>query len=85
MEDDMPRHHIIPRSRCKDCGVKNPDIQWNITEVPEREHNLYHALFTNKTPSEIIAYLLENFWGGNPRILRYQSESNIKRLEDVPR
>lgn len=71
----MPRHHIIPRSRCHECGIRNPDVPWNITEVPDREHSLYHALFLNKTPSEIITYLMTYFWNDDAGVLRYQTDT----------
>ena len=51
----VTRHHIIPRSR----GGTN---RGNISMVPHREHNLYHQLFENRTPSEIVQYLNREFW-----------------------
>jgi len=63
-EDIMERHHIIPRSRCKQFGIKTPSGNWNTTLVDETDHKLYHQLFKNKTPTEILLFLAENFWGG---------------------
>lgn len=51
-------HHIIPSSRGGKSTLEN------IAEVPKRDHQFYHALFENKTPEEIIPYLVENYWNG---------------------
>jgi len=55
------RHHVIPRSRMEK-GQKIPN---NIVKVPHDEHDKYHQLFQNKTPEEIMLYLVKTFWGGN--------------------
>jgi len=52
------KHHIIPSSR----NGSNEDS--NICMVEERDHQLYHQLFENKTPIEIIEYLEMTFWNG---------------------
>lgn len=54
----MTRHHVIPISR---RGTSN---NYNIALVPEKDHMKYHALFANRTPQEIIAYLVDDFWNG---------------------
>ena len=51
----MTRHHIIPISRGGQ-GHKN------LAQVPYGKHNLYHQLFENRTPSEIVQYLNREFW-----------------------
>jgi len=51
------RHHIIPRSRCKG------EVEDNIVIVDSRLHDLYHQLFSNKTPEEIAEFLNAYFWG----------------------
>jgi hypothetical protein len=56
LEDKITRHHIIPTSR---GGGTNPN---NIAYVYSREHALYHQLFENRTPREIINYLSKTFW-----------------------
>ena len=57
------RHHVVPRSRCKALGVK-PNNPNNIVMVDSHKHELYHALFQNFLPSEIMDYLIREFWGG---------------------
>ena len=52
------RHHIIPRSR----GGK--DVPDNTIRVNAKKHNLYHQLFGNMLPYEIVDYLNRTFWGG---------------------
>lgn len=52
------RHHIIPKSR----GGKNKLENICITE--KTPHNKYHSLFENRTPYEIINYLVNDFWNG---------------------
>jgi len=51
-------HHIIPRSR---GGKNEPD---NLIQVERRKHEIYHELFGNKTPDQIIRYLKE-YWFKN--------------------
>ena len=34
----------------------------NIARVDREAHERYHALFSNKTPEEIIDYLVKRFW-----------------------
>lgn len=50
------KHHIIPRSRGGDNSLEN------IAGVGKKEHQLYHTLFQNKRPEEIINYLVNEFW-----------------------
>jgi hypothetical protein len=59
----MSQHHIVPRSRCKELGI-NPKDKRNIVEIDDRLHDLYHKLFKNMTPNEILYWLAEYFWGG---------------------
>lgn len=54
----LSRHHIIPRSR----GGSSKDS--NIALVEKKEHQYYHALFENRTPDEIIVFLVNHFWNG---------------------
>lgn len=54
-------HHIIPQSRDKSL-VNEPS---NIVKVDRCRHNVYHTLFENKLPDEIIESLVNEFWGGN--------------------
>ena len=54
------RHHIVPRSR----GGRG-QRQKNIAIVDYNlHHDVYHRLFGNKTPDEIIVYLVEEWWNG---------------------
>ena len=55
------RHHIIPQSRNHSLA-NDPH---NIVKVDACRHNLYHCLFYNLTPSEIIAQLVKEFWKNN--------------------
>ena len=54
-DKSLSQHHIIPSSR----GGKDDD---NIAIIPRKEHQLYHQLFKNMTPDEIIHYLVKVFW-----------------------
>ena len=56
--NQLTRHHIIPRSRSYK-GIKG------ICIVPRLMHELYHHLFGNMKPDEIINHLNEHFWNGN--------------------
>lgn len=55
------KHHVLPQSRRPDLAEEES----NIVLVSVKEHDLYHQLFQNKLPIEIIDYLVEHFWGGN--------------------
>lgn len=57
-------HHIIPRSRGGDSSRKN------ICRVSRKEHELYHQIFSNKTPQEIIDYLVNTFWNGDREYIK---------------
>lgn len=52
------RHHVIPSSR---GGTSNLE---NIAGLTVKNHQTYHALFENKTPSEIVEYLVNDYWNG---------------------
>lgn len=51
------RHHIVPRSRINDRPV--------IALVPDYDHQLYHKMFANSTPTEIISHLVHYYWAGD--------------------
>jgi len=53
------KHHIVPTSR---GGNGNSE---NVVKINERLHELYHNLFLNRTPEEIIEFLVDYFWGGD--------------------
>lgn len=55
-------HHIIPKSRLSE--FPSTLVITNIVKVDRRRHNLYHQLFSNRTPEEIIELLVDEFWGG---------------------
>jgi len=55
---EFTRHHIIPGSR----GGKTTNK--NIVYLDKYRHEDYHTLFDNKTPEEIINYLIDYFWRG---------------------
>jgi alpha-glucosidase (family GH31 glycosyl hydrolase) len=54
----MNCHHVNPRSISKD------DSEQNTVYIDARRHEVYHWLFRNKTPDEIINYLIDYFWKG---------------------
>lgn len=53
------RHHIIPRSRGGTSKLEN------ISKLKVKPHQFYHALFSNRTPDEIIKLLVDDFWNGD--------------------
>lgn len=57
-------HHIRPWSRSQD------DRWENKVKVNENLHQKFHALFINRTPEEVIEFLLDYFFGGRTQILR---------------
>jgi hypothetical protein len=55
-EVKIEKHHIRPASR---DGSSKPK---NIAYIAQKYHRLYHQLFGNLTPDEIIIILVETFW-----------------------
>jgi hypothetical protein len=53
--NQMTKHHIEPRSR-RYMGITG------VCKVPRLMHELYHHLFGNMKPDEILQYLNEEFW-----------------------
>jgi hypothetical protein len=53
------RHHVIPRS------LTNDNTEKNIVVVNKRKHAIYHQLFCNLHPTDIVVHLVEYWWGGN--------------------
>jgi len=67
------KHHIIPRSRGGEDEAKN------LAYVDMFKHRDYHKLFDNKTPDEIINYLVDEFWNGQDEwILKAFRQRGIK-------
>jgi hypothetical protein len=71
-ENILTRHHIIPTSR----GGGSLD---NICYVPRIQHKEYHNLFGNRTPEEIIDYLLTDFWNGQTKYIDKYIDKYFKR------
>lgn len=77
----IDKHHIIPRSRVPKTKGLDPNHPDNIVEIKTHLHRKYHHLFNNKTPVEIIDFLVNYFWNGQ----RYHVEnwiSNEKHLDE---
>ena len=72
MKKRKSKHHIIPTSRGGDSSIDN------IVEIETKIHNIYHQLFINKKPDEIIEYLTNVFWKGKWEYVAeaYQKYSN---------
>ena len=56
MKKSITDHHITPSSR----GGKTEKN--NLASVSEIDHENYHRLFGNKTPVEILDWLVNYFW-----------------------
>ena len=52
------KHHIIPRSRDGKYSLEN------IAVININKHRLYHTMFENKTPDEIVEHLVNYYWNG---------------------
>jgi hypothetical protein len=63
-DSKITHHHVIPRSR---GGATEKQ---NIVMVTRIEHDRYHQIFANKTPEEILHYLVNVFWGSNTEYLK---------------
>ena len=67
------RHHILPSSK----NGSNDDE--NIAIINIEKHRRYHMLFTNRTPDEIVNYLIDYFWNGQTK---WVFEAIAKREEE---
>ena len=63
-------HHVIPRSRVQGKPVMG------VCEVPAKAHDLYHQLFGNMKPGEIVNHLNKTFWGDRYLISFYPEEED---------
>ena len=61
------RHHITPSSR---TSKKKARKYRNIAFVNEELHSKLHSLFLNRTPEEILDFLVNYFWGGRTDFLK---------------
>lgn len=57
------KHHILPSSRGGN-GSKE-----NISVINEDLHRRFHDLFSNRTPHEVVEFLVEYFFAGDYHIL----------------
>ena len=58
----LTKHHIVPTSRLAGKPILN------VCKVPSKQHELYHHLFGNMLPEEILEYLNKEFWNSNYEI-----------------
>ena len=70
-------HHIIPRSR----GGKNKGT----VEIKMHLHQKYHTLFANRTPEEIIDFLVNYFWGGRGEYVKnyLRGKTHLKEFNEL--
>lgn len=61
MKNKDNRHHIYPKSRFP--RIKNNPK--NIARIGTDNHALYHLLFKNRTPEEVIKYLNIYYWNNS--------------------
>lgn len=52
------KHHINPLARSNDNSSSN------VVLIDAMHHEMYHWLFADMTPDEIINYLVDYFWKG---------------------
>lgn len=75
------QHHIY-------CQQRFPELRRasrNIVDVNVIKHDRYHWLFQNRTPEEIIDYLINYFWGGYiPATIKIQNKTS-KEIADYLR
>ena len=68
------RHHIIPKSRGGTNALEN------IAQLTQKKHRDYHTLFGNRTPEEIVPYLVTDFWNNH---WHYAENSRQKYINNV--
>jgi hypothetical protein len=69
------KHHILPKSRIPDLAK----VGENQVLVDADLHTLFHQLFGNRTPPEVIDFLNQAFWGNSFTILVIP-KNNIKEM-----
>jgi hypothetical protein len=69
------KHHILPQSRIPELTKEEK----NVILVDVNLHRLYHLLFANMTPSEVMAFLNATFWGNSFEIFMIPN-GNIKKM-----
>lgn len=70
-------HHVVPTSR------GGEDNNGNKILLNSRLHSQYHALFSNRTPKEILKFLLQYFWGGDTTFIKefiLEEEANDQKM-----
>jgi len=67
------RHHVIPRVRCRELGIR-PDFNGNIRKVSVSKHRAWHTLFGTALPEEAIE-IIKSEWS-----LTGEGEHALKRL-----
>ena len=75
---ELTKHHILPSSR------SGEDNENNIAMVQCKHHEIYHTLFSNKTPVEIITYLVEYFFAGQWGYVEQALEKSHDNIERTP-
>lgn len=73
---EKSKHHIVPTSR---NGEKNKN---NTVKVLRKLHETYHHLFINRTPEEILGFLVDYFWGGDESFVYRFLEKREKERAD---
>lgn len=76
MSKTYDRHHIIPRSKCREIGI-DPNFEDNVVRVKTSKHRAWHTLFGSQTPEEAIA-TIQAEWS-----LSEKGEVEFKRLTNV--
>jgi len=59
-DDSNSVHHINPKSRLAGKDINNP----NLVTRRYREHMEFHGEFSNRTPDEIIEFMVEHWFNG---------------------
>ena len=69
------KHHIQPRSRGGSSQLEN------IVVIDALRHQDYHTLFENRTPEEIVGYLVEYYWKGDWEYVRRAYEAQTDKQQ----
>ena len=56
-----PKHHIIPKYRCKELGI-DPDFPENIVEVTREDHALIHWGYKCDDLEPLFEYVIPPQW-----------------------
>lgn len=80
-EQGLVIHHIFPRRKRKKPARKK--IENPVVAVDPKRHILYHQLFFNLPPDEAVEKLVNEFFGGQWKLVEQALARNARSAWDL--